>query len=284
MDASIGILFGLLAMVGWGIADFFVACAVRKANAMIVLFWSMLVIFLLSALVVVLLAGTSSISVEMLVMVLICGLLGVVSWGAYYKGMSIGKVAIVSPIANTWPALTVILSLLFLGESLTGTQSIGVVFAIIGTVLISFKFKDIFRLKDPAKGASYALVGVFGWGLYFVLFGVLVDGLGWFFPLFLIKTSTVAYLATYFKARKLSFSVPRKALVLVALIGVFETMASLAYGLGITFQYTAIIAPIIAGVPMVTVLLARIFFREKVEFNQGIGIMVIIAGLVLLAI
>jgi hypothetical protein len=37
MDVSLGIIFGIIAMVCWGTADFFVANAVKKTNVLKVL-------------------------------------------------------------------------------------------------------------------------------------------------------------------------------------------------------------------------------------------------------
>src|SRR3972149_6734013 len=164
MSSFLGILFGIAAMVLWGAADFFVAKAVRKTSTIKVLFWSQVITLLLSLLVFFIFFSPPALSIELIGIILLCGILSIISWGAFYKGLEIGKVAVVSPIANTWPAVTVILSLIFLGETLTLMQGLGVCLAIIGTVLASFKFRDLTKLKNPAKGAKYALVGLLGWG------------------------------------------------------------------------------------------------------------------------
>ena len=57
----------------------------------------------------------------------------------------------------------------------------------------------------------------------------------------------------------------------------------MSYGAGISMEYTAIIAPITAAFPAVTVILARIFLKEHVEINQKIGIGTVIMGLILLS-
>jgi transporter family protein len=284
MGVSLGILFGILAMISWGAADFFVANAVKREKAIKVLLWSQITTLVISGLAYLLFFKLPEMSTSTIIMLALCGVLSVISWGAFYKGLQIGKVSIISPVANCWPVITIALSILFLGESLTTIQGLGVMLAIIGAVLVSFKFHDLLKLRNLAQGVPYAIVGFFGWGIMFYLLAILIPRIGWFFPMFFIKLFSVLYLVVYFKFAGKAVSFPGKIWLLVLLIGAFEMIASLSYSFGITLQYTAIIAPIIAGVPMVTVILARIFFKERVEWNQGIGIMAILAGLVLLAL
>ena len=69
----------------------------------------------------------------------------------------------------------------------------------------------------------------------------------------------------------------------LAAIGVLEVIAFFAYGSGITSEFTAIVAPVSAAFPAVTILLARIFLKERLEINQKTGIFSILAGLVLIS-
>jgi drug/metabolite transporter (DMT)-like permease len=284
MNATLGILFGILAMISWGTADFFVAYAVRKTSIFKVLFWSLLTSVIISFLVAVVFLKIPILSPMIIGIILFCGLLSAVSWGAFYKGLQVGKVAIVSPIANSWPVLAIFISVIFLKESISWIQAIGVLFAILGGALVSFKFKDLLKLKNPAKGVKYALIGVIGWGIMFSFVGYLVKVIGWFFPMVLIKTITTIYLFTYFTSTKKDFALPKLGLIAIIMVGVFEALAIFAYGLGVSFHSTAIVAPIIAGVPMITIILAKIVFKEKIELNQKLGIISVVIGLIFLAI
>lgn len=49
-------------------------------------------------------------------------------------------------------------------------------------------------------------------------------------------------------------------------------------------NYTIIVAPVSATFPVVTIFLARIFFGEKLEFNQKTGVILVLIGLILLSI
>lgn len=284
MNTLLGILFGIFAMIFWGTADFFVANAVRKTSTLKVLFWSLLTSDIIAFFVALFFLKLPVLSPTIIGITLLCGLLSAFSWWAFYKGLQIDKVSIISPIANSWPVVTIFISIFFLKETLIWIQAIGVLFVIIGGALVSFKFKDLLQLKNPAKGVKYALIGVLGWGILFSFVGFMVTKIGWFFPMVLIKTATTIYLFIYFKSTHKEFALPKSGLIFIILVGVFEALAIFAYGLGVSFHSSAIVAPIIAGVPMVTVILAKIVFKETIELNQKLGIISIIAGLVLLAL
>jgi len=52
----------------------------------------------------------------------------------------------------------------------------------------------------------------------------------------------------------------------------------------VSSNYTIIVAPVSATFPVVTIFLARIFFGEKLEFNQKTGVILVLIGLILLSI
>ncbi|MBI4641578.1 MAG: EamA family transporter [Candidatus Tectomicrobia bacterium] len=55
---------------------------------------------------------------------------------SYFKAIETVPVSLVTPLISLYPALTVVLSLLFLGESLSTTKILGVVLALIAGVLL----------------------------------------------------------------------------------------------------------------------------------------------------
>jgi len=282
---SLGIIFGIIAMAGWGMSDFFVAQAVRKTTVFKTFVWSQIIGIILFALVFLLFFHLPKIDPSILGIILIAGFLGVISYLAFYKGLQIGQVSVISPIAACWGAVTVILSLIFLHEKLNLFQSVGVSLAILGAVLTSFRLHELFTLKKRAfvKGIHYALIAMFSWGIYFTLIGSLLPKTGWFLSIFFIKATAVGYLLLYSLGTKKEIAFPKKATLFVFLIGLLETIAFLAYGMGVNSEHTSIVAPIGAAFPMVTIILARIFFKERLEINQKIGIVSILTGLILLS-
>ncbi len=286
MAVTLGILFGIVAMIGWGVADFFVAKAVRKANVLKTFVWSQIIGLVLFLIIFLLFFKFPIISFSLLGILLIAGFLGVVPLLAYYKGLQIGAVSIISPIAASYAAVTVVLSLIFLNETLTALQAIGIILAILGAILTSFKFHDLIklRLKNFAAGVKYAVIAMLGWGVLIIFIDILVSKLGWFLPIFLIKAIIVFYALSYSFIAKKNISFPKHVGLFIILIGFLESMGFLAFGAGISLEYTAIIAPVSSVYPAITIILARIFFKEILDLNQKIGIAAVLLGLVLLSI
>lgn len=281
-----GIVFGIIAMIGWGTADFFVAKAVRKTNVFKTFLWSQIIGMVLFLFMLPFFFKVPIFSFNTIIIILVTGFLGVVSYLAFYKGLQVGKVSIISPISACWVIVAVILSLIFLNEKLTTLQTIGVSSAILGTIFTSFKLRDLFklRLKNSLTGIKYAIITLLGWGIEFLFISILVSRLSWFLPILLIKAVGIFYLLTYSSVRKQNISFPKNVALLLVLIGVLEVVAFLSYSIGVNSEYTAIVAPIVATFPMVTIILARIFFKESLEINQKIGIVFILIGLVILAL
>jgi len=286
MGISLGIIFGIIATICWGTADFFVAKAVKKASVFKTFLWSQIIGVGLFILIFSSFFKFPILSFATLGVILVAAFLATIAYLSFYKGLQVGKVSVISPIAACWAVVTVILSIIFLGEKLTTVQGVGVALAILGAVLTSFKFHDLLKLKlkNAAKGIKYALIAVFGWGIGFVLIDVLVTELKWFLPFFFIKTAGVLYLLLYSGTAKKNISFPKNIALFVVVIGILEVIAFLSYGVGINSEYTAIVAPIGATFPMITIILARIFFKERLDVNQKIGIAAVLAGLVLLSI
>jgi len=58
------------------------------------------------------------------------------SWIFYFKALQVGKVSQVAPVDKLSVALTIILSVIFLGEALTWKTAIGALLIIAGTVVL----------------------------------------------------------------------------------------------------------------------------------------------------
>lgn len=286
MAIAQGVLFGILSMVGWGLADFFVAKAMQEIDVLRALFWSQLIGSVLLAVVAVTFFRIPAVSVINAGLLLVTGLLMTAAYLAYYRGLQVGKVAVISPITASWAMLTTLISVVFLGEVLTPLQTGAVAVIIGGTVLTAFQWHNLKELnwQNYEVGIEYALVGLVGWGVGFAIVDVLVAELGWLAPIMLFKVLIVAYLFVYTVVTGSGLSFPAEERWTVTLVGVFGAAAYAAFGFGITLEYTAIVAPIAAAFPMVTVILARIVFKENVDWNQWLGIAAVISALVLLSL
>lgn len=83
--------------------------------------------------------GIPALSRHNLIYLVVSGLTTWLSWIFYFKALQMGKVTQVAPVDKLSIALTIILSVLFLGESLTLKAAIGALLIITGTIVLIFE-------------------------------------------------------------------------------------------------------------------------------------------------
>ncbi|GEP97739.1 EamA family transporter [Chitinophaga cymbidii] len=82
--------------------------------------------------------GLHTLSRQNLVFLIISGVATGLSWIFYFKALQLGKVSQVAPVDKLSVALTIILSVIFLGEALTIKTAVGALLIIAGTVVLIF--------------------------------------------------------------------------------------------------------------------------------------------------
>ncbi|MCB0690693.1 MAG: EamA family transporter, partial [Saprospiraceae bacterium] len=76
---------------------------------------------------------------QSLIFLIVSGITTGLSWLFYFKAIQVGQVSQVAVVDKLSVALTVLIALIFLGESLSIKSAIGITLIISGTVLMIFK-------------------------------------------------------------------------------------------------------------------------------------------------
>lgn len=82
--------------------------------------------------------GIAALSKQNIIFLIISGIATGLSWIFYFKALQIGKVSQVAPVDKLSVALTIILSVIFLGEALTIKTAVGACLIIAGTFVLVF--------------------------------------------------------------------------------------------------------------------------------------------------
>jgi transporter family protein len=82
--------------------------------------------------------GLTTLSKQNLLFLVISGMATGLSWIFYFKALKLGKVSQVAPVDKLSVALTILLSVLFLGEALTWKTAAGALLIIFGTLVLIF--------------------------------------------------------------------------------------------------------------------------------------------------
>jgi drug/metabolite transporter (DMT)-like permease len=161
--------------------------------------------------------------------------------------------------------------------------------------MTSINFKEFlgFNKIIAFSGVKEGIAAMMSWGFAFFLIVPVVRSLGWFLPLFLATLFTILFLVVFIIAGKRwtdinrqffrdSFQFPIIAILLFS--GFLNMLAYIGYNVGIIKEYVSIIAPVAASYPLITVILAKIFLKERLVLNQIIGILGTITGLILISL
>ncbi len=284
VDISQGILFGLMAMASWGLSDFFVVRPVREVGAFRTFLWNQVSGLPIVAVAFLLFGHASPLDPRQLLLMAAAGTCGILGSVFFYRGMRSGNVSVITPIVAAWSVVTAIGGILFLGETLSAIQAGGIILAVTGTALVSIKFKDI-RGAGLSRGVGSAAAAMLFFGLQFIFLDVLSHQVDWLEALLIIRAFVVVASAAAFGiAGRENVGFPSAVYPGILLIAVFEVLGFLAYGGGIALLQSAVVAPVSATHPLVTIILAIVVLRERLEPSQAAGILSVIAGLVLLSL
>ena len=214
-------------------------------------------------------------------------ILGAGSLYLLYRGLALGPIAVVSPIVASYSALTVILVVVVLGESLSVAQAVAIGVVFLGVVLASTDVRAIAAsVRRPLPGVPVSLVATVGFALWGTLFAAgtrEIDGM----TLVLLNRATsaaVLVLAVAVTRASPPLAAGATSGLLVLTTGVFDTLANVAFMLGIQGGNAAIAVTGSGLYPLVPAIMGIARHGERLAPNQYLGIAVVIGGLVALGL
>lgn len=277
-------------MLGWGTSDFFAKKSVDKVGHIIALFWMQALGIIPMLLVFGFRPDFSGLSLNVLMWVAIFGVIDVLGYLMFYKALEKGKVSIIGPITASYSAFSVIIASIFLGEKLSLPVILVLSLIFIGIVITSTDFeelrKDGIRKEDFAKGVPEALLGVLFFSIWFPFWDNFVGGKNWLILVLLLRMFMSLFLLTQLKVTKSEVMVKdRKVFGWLILVGLLDAGAylGLTWGYSVT-NYISIITMLSATFSIPTLILARIFLKEKLQKAQIFGIALILIGIASLAL
>lgn len=282
----LGVIFALISYIGWGTGAFFEAITSRKLNVYSFAFWSLFISFIATSFYLPFEKNNLLlITPEIIILNCFLSLFGLGGLILYLEGLKIENRALVGMIASSFPVISVILSIIFLGERVTLFQGFAILIIFFGIILSSLNLsKTEKRRKIFSKGIIFAILTMILWGIYYAFVKILVHKIGWFMPNY-ISYFTFVLIFLYLKIKKQKLEKPNinNAFIPLVLSTFLVRIAEFSYNAGITKGFVAIIAPIAGANPTLFVLLAFLFFKESVKKLQIFGIVITLLGIILLS-
>ena len=230
----------------------------------------------------------------------------IISMAFSYFGMRFLEESISDPIENTAGVICILLFAIFMGDEFSARTWIAVGIITVGVVGVSYLENHGETVRKKTYGKALAIISFCMPFLYALLdaFGTFLDDA--FFlvedisatPLVDVTEETIEAVANtsyeltfalfalilfiFMKAKKVKFGpIPQhKDKILAA---VFETAGQFTYVYALG-GVDAVAAPILSSVCVVSLLLSRIFLKEKLSWKTYVFIAVVIIGILLLAV
>lgn len=278
-SAVFAALTAILAKCGIRKTDSDVATAIRTA---VVLVFSWIMVFISGS------AGSiSQISAKSLIFLTLSGIATGASWICYFKALSLGDVNKVVPIDKSSTVLTVLLAIICFGETehlavkLIGTALLGV-----GTLLMVEKKQS----ENSASGKGYLLYAV-GSAVFAAATSILakvgISGVESNLAT-AIRTAVVlvmAWLIVIIKGKLPQLkTLDKKELGFIALSGLATGGSWLCYYYAIQNGVVSVVVPIDKMSLLPTVIFSYFVFKEKLSKKAALGLTLMLAGTVVMAI
>jgi drug/metabolite transporter (DMT)-like permease len=292
-ELTIAILTGAGGMLGWGLADFFAKKTIDQIGDIIALAWGHLFgTGLLVAVWSFQAAAGQSVSIpkglRTWTFLFLFGAGQAVIYLLVYRGFSKGKVGLLAPVFACFSGLTAVLSITLFGERLRGwlPAALGLIFT--GVLLINadaaairtgrFRFSQIGGFREIAVATILA-------ALWTILWDKFVEGEAWItYALWMYGFMTLTILVVAAIGRQDLRKVDGSLFKFLFLIGLCETGAYLAITLGYsTTRFTSVVAILSGAFSLPTIILARLFLKEKITALQTFGGLVTVLGIMLVA-
>ena len=174
-----GILLGLLTAVTWGGSDFLARFATHRIGTLRTMVYMQATGLVLLSIGLPWLGGWGHLhdgsGWQPWAWGVLAGCINAISTLTLYRSFEVGKLSVVAPLSASYPALTVILSLLT-GEHLRATRGVGIICTMLGVVLVArgeqkLHKDDVEGNARKGKGVAWALCSAGGFGVLFWLLG-----------------------------------------------------------------------------------------------------------------
>jgi drug/metabolite transporter (DMT)-like permease len=213
---------------------------------------------------------------------LAAGVFGGLGLVCFYRGLAIGPMSIVAPVAACG-AIVPVLVAFALGRAPGLVALGGIATALIGVVLVSLPSGGD-AAGDPRAALPVALGAALSFGLFFVFLdrGQAAGGP----PLWVVaaaRAGSLALLLVMIAVGRRGLGWPGRRAPVVGLVGVFDTTANVLFTYAAASGNLGVVSVLGSMYPVVTVLLARFVLAERLSRAQAVGVGLALAGVVLMA-
>lgn len=272
-----------------GITAILAKCGIRNTDSTVATAVRTIVVMIMSMMMVLIVgsAGTiTGISGKTWLFLTLSGLATGASWLCYFRALQVGDVNKVVPVDKSSTVLAMLLALIFLHEEISLPKLIGLVAVACGIFLMIEKKESGTRAHGKGWLLFAVLSAVFA-ALTSILGKIGIDGvesnLGT-----AIRTAVVLVMAWVMvfisgKAGEVR-KIPRRELLFICLSGLATGASWLCYYKALQDGPASVVVPVDKLSILVSVLFSRVVFHEKLPKRAIIGLALLTAGTVIMAV
>ena len=293
-----GLLTGLTAALFWGTLDVITALASRVIGSLRVTAGMQSVTAVLFLVIFVVTGATIPTEPASIALAVLLGLIGAGAYLSYFTGLQFGPIAVVSGMVSAFGGLTVVLSVVIRGESLSPLQAFGAAVATVGVLLTAFAFDGGLRAtRFAGPGVVFALVALVLFSLMAITTDVALETMSWIqiYTIARVVNASIGTVVLLVLARRAGSALGTRpeggptwsnsrivgALVLV---GVLDVVGLVAFAIGLETAPTWMVGLAASFGPAVTIMVAVAFLGERLRPVQWVGLLGILTGMICIAI
>ena len=297
----LGLLTGLGAALSWGTLDLFSALASRRVGSLLVTTGMQVVGAILVWVVAILTATPLPTDSFVLVGATLVGLAGAGAYLSYFTGLRIGPISVVSGMVAAYGGLTVVLAVVFRGETLTLLQAAGAAIATLGVVLTGLAFDQGLRnTRFASPGVAFAVVALVLFATMSIGTDIVIDRAPWL-EVLLVSRSSIALISLVILVVAVSMfqgpaaamiepaeggdgRVDRRIIGAILLSGFLDILGLMSFSYGLENAETWLVGLASSFGPAVTIVVAVALLGERLRPVQWVGIGGILVGMVAIAL
>jgi drug/metabolite transporter (DMT)-like permease len=231
-----------------------------------------------------------SITPLMFVYALLATSFGQIGYYTYVEAAERGPVSIVGSVTAAYPIMVIGFAIFILGETkeITMLQLAGALLVTCSIIMLSF-FHGGRQEKAPVGRRYYFLciVTVFIWGLWAIFTKLTLDSLDpfLFIGIYALIIPPVTFGYYRFKKVKVRDAVPKwsRALEIAIASSIVGNIAFFAEIVAISQGPASIVFPLVASSPLVVVLLAYGFLKERLTRKEWVLVAVVVVGIIMVS-
>lgn len=287
MELSSGIIFGLISMVGFGLSTSLSPIPAKRLGVRNAVFFRGIFMCLIFILLLPFFLSGTTFSSKYILIAFAISVLAFIPLSTFLKALSLGKLGIITPIANSSIIFTVLFSILFFNESLNSIQLGSILLILLGIILVSVDLRDMKNSKilSLSSGIPYALITCVLWGLMFSLYKIPVMAIGPILTALVVEIGI--FLISSFQILKAGkkIDIPdRSTLTYLILLSIFTAIGGAFFNFGVMVAEVSIVAALAMANPLVATLYGRFIYKESISVQQYLAISFILAGIVALSL